>query len=111
MEFLKSSEISLNPAGYLVGTKSGLPVNHLAFVEQQNKAHYLVTLATAVKGKTFKSTKVDSLDAIKAEVMKNISTTNVRNYVSVPTKPVSKINDELVQFALDFVPYNILLFI
>jgi len=106
MEFLKSSELELNPAGYLIGTKSGKPVNHASFVEQQQKAHYVVTLANAVKGKTFKYKKLDNLDSIKEEVMKSISSANVRNYVTEPTKPVSKVNDELVKFALDFVSYE-----
>ena len=67
MEFLKLSELSLNSANYLIG-KSGKPVNHLAFVEQQAKAHYVVSLAAATKGKVFKCGKLDDLDAIKAEV-------------------------------------------
>lgn len=104
MEFLKLSELSLNSANYLIG-KSGKPVNHLAFVEQQAKAHYVVSLAAATKGKVFKCGKLDDLDAIKAEVKAAIGNTT-RSYVEAPKKPTSKVNDEMVEFALNFAKFE-----
>lgn len=107
MEFLKSSELSLNPAGYLVATigKSDKPVTHAEFVNQQRAAEYIVKLAAALKGKTFKASKLDDLEAIKREV-KAAMTTDVRTYVSAPTKPTSKVNDEMVEFALNFAKFE-----
>lgn len=105
MEFLKSSELELNPAGYLIGKKSGKPVSHEAFVSQQKSAEYIVKLSEAIKGKTFTTNKVDSLDAIKAEVRAAIAGT-AKKYVSDPEKPVSKVNEEMIKFALDFNDYE-----
>ena len=64
MEFLNLSQIELNKAGYLVSTVTSKPVTHAAFVEQQTKADYIVRLAEAVKGKTFKASKVDNLETV-----------------------------------------------
>lgn len=103
--FLKLNNLSLNPAGYLIDKKSEKPVNHPAFVEQQAKAHYIVLLAEAIKGKTFKASKLDDLEAIKAQVKASISN-NTRSYVAEPKKPTSKVNDEMVEFALNFAKFE-----
>lgn len=106
MEFLKSDGIELNAAGYLVSKDSKKPVNHVEFVKQQRSAEYIVKLAEAIKDKTFKAGKVDNLDEIKAAVRASIDAKNVKTYVTAPSKPTSKVNDELVQFAMDFVNYD-----
>ena len=106
MEFLKLNDLELNPAKYLIAKKSQKPVTHAAFVAQQQSAHYIVSLADAIKGKTFKASKTDNLDAIKAEVKAAIDAKNTREYVAAPTKPVSKVNDEMVPFALDFANFK-----
>jgi hypothetical protein len=106
MEFLKSSELTLNPAGYLVSKTSKKPVTLESFVKQQQNAEYIVKLASAIKGKTFKVGKTDDLEAIKASVREEIYTSRVINYVEAPNKPTSKVKDELVKFALDFVQYE-----
>lgn len=106
MEFLKLNDLALNPANYLIGKKSEKPVTHAAFVAQQQSAHYIVSLADAIKGKTFKASKTDNLDAIKAEVRAAIAAKATKEYVAAPTKPVSKVNDEMVQFALDFANFK-----
>jgi hypothetical protein len=104
--FLKSSDLSLNPAGYLIATTADKPVTHAAFVEQQKRAHYVVKLSAALEGKNFKACKIDDLDAIVRKVQKEIDATDVRNYVTPPSKPTSKVNDEIVQFALDYAAYG-----
>lgn len=106
MEFLKSSELELNPAGYLISKISKKPVKHSEFVRQQKSAEYIVKLAEAIKDKTFKAGKVDNLEEIKASVRASIDAKNIKEYVAVPAKPTSKVNDELVQFALDFVNFD-----
>lgn len=106
MEFLKSSELQLNAAGYLVSTTNNKPVTHPMFVQQQQSAHFTVELSKAVQGKSFKSSKVDSLEAIMEEVKKSIAATEKVAYITAPTKPTSKVNDELVQFALDFANFE-----
>lgn len=106
MEFLKSNELSLNAAGYLVSTKSDKPVTHASFVAEQKNAEYVVKLADAIKGKTFKCGKTDNLDAIKAEVLAAINTKSIKEFVKAPAKPTSKVNDEMVKYALDFIEFN-----
>jgi len=106
MNFLKLSEVTLNPAGYLVATEANKPVNHKEFVEQQKRAHYVCLLAEAIKDKNFKACKVDDLDAITKQVQAEIDSTSVMSYVTAPTKPISAVNEELVKFALDFASYE-----
>ena len=105
MEFLKNTDLVLNAAGYLTIKKSGKPINHNEFVNQQRKAEYVVKLAAATAGKTFKCGKVDDLEAIKSAVLSAMLDT-AKKYVDEPTKPKSKVNDELIQFALDFANYE-----
>ncbi len=106
MEFLTSKELSLNAAGYLINKASKKPVNHAEFVVQQKNAEYVVKLADAIKGKTFKCGKTDNLDAIKAEVLAAINTKSIKEFVATPTKPTSKVNDEMVKYALDFIEFG-----
>jgi hypothetical protein len=106
MEFLTSKDLKLNAAGYLVSSTSNKPVNHESFVAQQKSAEYVVKLAEAIKGKNFKTGKVDSLDEIKKAVLDSINKTNTKTYVNAPTKPTSKVQDELTELALAFVQYD-----
>lgn len=107
MQFLKSSELSLNPANYLINKKTGNPVAPInaQFIIQQQNAEYIVKLADAIKDKTFSVGKIDDLEAIKASVRASMFN-DTKTYVESPKKPVSKVNDELVKFALDFDKYN-----
>lgn len=105
MEFLTAKQLELNAAGYLISKESKKPVNHEAFVKQQKAAEYIVKLAEAIKDKNFKCGKVDNLQSIKAEVLAAINDT-AKSYVSAPSKPTSKVQDELVKYALDFVNYE-----
>lgn len=105
MEFLKLNDLELNTAGYLVSKKSGKPVTHSEFIKQQKNAEYIVKLAEAIKDKNFKPGKIDNLEDIKHEVLTSLNTTT-QVYLKEPTKPVSKVNEELVKYALDFVNYE-----
>lgn len=106
MEFLKLSDLSLNPAKYLINTKTGKPVNHADFIAQQRRAEYVIKLSEAIKDKNFTASKVDSLSAIMLEVSQSLSAANKVAYVAEPTKPTSSVKDELVKFALDFDKYE-----
>lgn len=105
MEFLKTKQLELNAANYLVSKESKKPVNHTAFVMQQRTAEYIVKLADAIQGKTFKAGKLDDLEAIKRAVKASM-TNDTRSYVEAPTKPTSKVNDEMVEFALNFAKFE-----
>jgi len=106
MQFLKLNEISLNPAGYLVSTETNKPVNHKEFAEQQKRAHYVVKLSEAIKDKNFKAVAIDDLEAITRKLQAELDAADVTNYVAAPEKPTSKVQEELVQFALDFASYG-----
>lgn len=106
MEFLKISEIQLNSANYLVSKVTGQPVTHTEFVGQQKAADYMVKLAAAVRGKNFTPGKVDNLAAIKKQVMDSITKTEAVVYVEGPAQPKSKVQDELVKYALDFAAFQ-----
>lgn len=106
MEFLKASELTLNPANYLISKVSNKPVTHSSFVYQQITAEYIVRLAEAIKDKNFTPGKIDSLDQIKAEVRAEMSKASQRTYLADAVKPVSKVQDELTQHALDFIKYQ-----
>lgn len=105
MEFLKSSELGLNPAGYLISNTTNKPVNHTAFVNAQNQADYLVRLASAIKGKTFTHGKLDNLEAIKAEVRKAMNNTNM-SYGTAPVKPVGDLTNKLADEAMAFINFD-----
>lgn len=105
-QFLKTTDLGLNPANYLINKKTGLPVNHSDFVSAQNAAHYIVLLSKAIKDKNFTCDKVDNLEEIKASVLASINSKNVKEYVKTPSKPSSKTIDELVKYATDFVDYQ-----
>lgn len=105
MEFLTAKQLELNAAGYLISKDSKKPVNHVDYVKQQKSAEYIVKFAEAIKDKNFTASKVDNLQAIKASVIAAINDT-AKSYVSAPSKPTSKIQDELVKYALDFVNYE-----
>lgn len=106
MEFLKINQLELNPAGYLVSIESKKPVTHVGFVSQQKAAEYIVKLADAIKDKNFTPCKIDDIKAIKQQVFDAINNTNLKKYVEDPTKPVSSVNEELIQYALDFANYH-----
>lgn len=103
MQFLKSTDLSLNPAKYLVANDK--PVTHAAFVEQQRRAEYIVRLSEAITGKTFKAGKLDNLEEIKAAVRKAMNG-SATTYVDAPKKPTSPVKEELTKFALDFHNYE-----
>lgn len=105
MEFLTAKQLELNAAGYLISKDSKKPVNHVDFVKQQKSAEYIVKFAEAIKDKNFTASEVDNLQEIKASVMAAIDDT-AKSYVSEPAKPTSKVKDELVKYALDFVNYE-----
>lgn len=105
--FLKSNAVKLNAAGYLVtNNKEEKPVNHPAFVAEQEAAHYVVMLAKAIEGKTFKVANADDFAAIEAAVLKSINEAKVEEYVKAPAKPAMEITDKLADEALAFINHG-----
>jgi len=106
MEFLLASKVALNKAGYLVSNTSNKPVTHDGWVKEQKAAEYFVKLAEAIKDKDFSVKQTVSLDSIKREVLNSINESKTVKYVDAPTKPVSAVNDELVNYALQFADFE-----
>lgn len=105
MKFLKQSEIELINGGYL-SAKDGSPISHVAFVAAQEQAHYLVTLATNLKGKNFKATKVDSFQDCVNETVKQINSANTVKYEAAPTAPAMELKNKLAEEAMAWINFN-----
>lgn len=105
--FLKANNLKRNDAGYLVtNDKQERPVTHPAFVAEQEAAHYMVMLAKAIEGKTFKVANADDFAAIEAAVLKSINEAKVEEYVKAPAKPKMEITDKLADEALAFINHG-----
>lgn len=104
--FLKLADVKLNAANYLVTVNGDKPVYHTAFVVQQEEAAVVVLTAEAIKGKTFKASKVDSLSAIMSEVRRNLNATSAVSYITIPTKPVGDLTSKLADEAMAFVNFD-----
>jgi hypothetical protein len=104
--FLKLTDVKLNAANYLVTVNGDKPVYHPAFTAQQEEAAVVVLTAEAIKGKTFKASKVDSLSAIMSEVRRNLYATSAVSYVTIPTKPVGELTSKLADEAMAFVSFD-----
>lgn len=98
--FLKSDQVQLINGGYL-SSNEGKPVNNADFVQAQKRAEYVCTFAKLAKGKTFKASKVDSLEALKAEVAAELATKDT-TYVDVPEKFVKELSNQLADEAKKF---------
>lgn len=104
MEFLKSSDLKLNAAGYLV-SKDDKPVYNQAFVNAQISAHLFVSIAKACEGKIFKTEKAASFVEIVNKVRAEISTNTVYQYEKAPVKKES-ILDKITAAGLEFVEFE-----
>ena len=107
MEFLKLVDVKLNEAGYLVSTQTGKPVNNEAFVNAQNEAHLLVSIAKECKGRVFKSSEVVSVFSDIVDKVKNtISTETVYEYEAAPKKPTNLILDKIAAEGVAFAEFE-----
>ncbi len=105
MKFLKKSEIQLINGGYL-SASDGSPISHTAFVDAQQKAHYLVSLASNIKTKNFKATKVDSFTDCVTQVMNEINSVESVRYELSPEKPAQPLRNQLAEEALSWINFN-----
>lgn len=103
-QFLKNTEVVLQNGGYLCNAK-GEPVTNEDFIAAQRRAEYVVTFANLAKTKNFKSTKVDSLDNLRQEVLSILNNKTV-SFVESPTPVKRKLTDELAKEALAFVNFQ-----
>ncbi len=105
MEFIKKSDLSLQNGGYL-SNKEGKPVSNDAFVAAQSKAHYLVSLAEATKGKDYVGKKADSFLKTVDEVVTKINSVKSVKYAEEVKEPTMDIRDKMAQEALAWLKYE-----
>ena len=106
MKFLKKSEITLVNGGYLSASKDDSPVSHDGFVQAQNKAHYLVTLAANLVGKNFKAAKIDNFNDVVTATVNAINSANVVKYASDPSKPETPLKNQLAEEAMAWINFD-----
>jgi len=101
MEFLKNKEVNVANGGYLVKTGTETPVFHKEFVELQEEAHYLVSLANKVKESDFTKKETKTFDQVIKEVTNEINKEQ-RTYLEAPKAAVTPTIDKLQKEALNW---------
>ena len=105
MEFIKKNELQLINGGYLAG-KDANPVKHPQFEEEQRNAHYLVSLAKAMKTKDYVGKKADNVQDTMNEVADAIFNVQSVEYVSKPAKPKQDMRDKMTKEALAWISHS-----
>lgn len=105
MEFIKKSDLKLENGGYLFNSK-GEPVSNEQFVNAQRRAHYLVKLAEATKGKDYVGKKADSFVDTVNSVVKAINSEEVVEYVGKVSEPKMELKDKLAEEALAWIKFD-----
>jgi hypothetical protein len=105
MEFIKKTDLSLKNGGYL-SNKDGVPVYNDQFVNAQHRAHYIVELAHATKGKDYVGKKADSFLTTVSEVVEGINATQTIKYAKEVKAPVRELQDKLAQEAMAWIKFD-----
>lgn len=104
--FLKKEEVELVNGGYLSSKETKKPIFHKGFVEAQEHANYIVTLAAELKGKNLKGTEPVNISEIKRKVSEKLSKSKAINFIEKPKEIERKTTDSLREEALKFVKYQ-----
>ena len=102
--FVKAGELSLKNGGYLLNSKDE-PVFNENFIAVQKHAEWVVTFAEKAKGKDFVGKVPDSIESVKEEVRKALSSKGVE-YVKAPKKVKQDLTEKLQEEALAFIKYQ-----
>jgi hypothetical protein len=105
MEFIKKDGLKLENGGYLFNTK-GEPVSNEQFVNAQRRAHYLVKLAEATKGKDYVGKKADSFTETVDAVVKAVNSEKTVEYVGKVAEPKMDLKDKLAEEALSWIKFD-----
>tara|TARA_B110000285_G_scaffold234671_1_gene312467 strand:+ start:1090 stop:1587 length:498 start_codon:yes stop_codon:yes gene_type:complete len=100
--FNKAVDVVLLNGGYVSNKTTKKPITHAGFVAAQNKAHYLVTLAARMKGKTFSATKVDDINALSDAVKSELAAETSHEFIAVKAATKGKLSLQLAAEALAF---------
>lgn len=104
-KFKKSTDVVLANGGYVSDSSSKDPMTNVEFVKAQQEAHFLVTLAERMKGKTFTSTQGENFSALASEIRDELNSTKTTEFVKTPKAPSQKITDSLAKEALAFMEH------
>ena len=103
--FVKKEELTLVNGGYVVTGKNETPVYNEQFITVQKHAEWVVTFAEKAKGKDFVGKVPDSIESVKEEVRKALSSKGVE-YVKAPKKVKQDLTEKLQEEALAFIKYQ-----
>ena len=103
--FVKKEELTLVNGGYVVTGKNETPVYNEQFITVQKHAEWVVTFAEKEKGKDFVGKVPDSIESVKEEVRKALSSKGVE-YVKAPKKVKQDLTEKLQEEALAFIKYQ-----
>ena len=103
--FVKKEELTLVNGGYVVTGKNETPVYNEQFITVQKHAEWVVTFAEKAKGKDFVGKVPDSIESVKEEVRKALSSKGVE-YVKSPKKVKQDLTEKLQEEALAFIKYQ-----
>ena len=103
-QFLKKDQIQLVNGGYL-SNPDGNPVYNHSFVVAQQHAEYIVTFAELAKKKDFVGKKADSLEDLRKEVQKAL-TSNTKTFVEKPKAVTKPTHEKLASEALAFINFQ-----
>jgi hypothetical protein len=103
--FVKKEELTLVNGGYVVTGKNETPVYNEQFITVQKHAEWVVTFAEKAKGKDFVGKAPDSIESVKEEVRKALSSKGVE-YIKAPKKVKQDLTEKLQEEALAFIKYQ-----
>lgn len=103
--FVKKEELTLVNGGYVVTKEKETPVFNTEFIAVQKHAEWVVTFAEKAKGKDFVGKVPDSIESVKEEVRKALSSKGVE-YVKAPKKVKQDLTEKLQEEALAFIKYQ-----
>ena len=103
--FVKKEELTLINGGYLIIKEKETPVYNEQFIAVQKHAEWVVTFAEKAKGKDFVGKVPDSIESVKEEVRKALSSKGVE-YVKAPKKVKQDLTEKLQEEALAFIKYQ-----
>ena len=103
--FVKKNDLNLINGGYVITGKNETPVYNEQFITVQKHAEWVVTFAEKAKGKDFVGKVPDSIESVKEEVRKALSSKGVE-YVKAPKKVKQDLTEKLQEEALAFIKYQ-----
>jgi len=104
-KFLKQGEVVLINGGYL-SNKNSEPICNAEFVEAQQRIEFLDKFIQEAKKHDFEGKQAENFDNFRSNFIIDFSQTKDVSFINIPTKPKSKLQDELLAETLKFVNFE-----